>query len=319
MKRVTITGGLGFSGAHLVKEIINTTDWYVIIIDCLTYAGNLSRIKDLPKDRIKIIHHDITQPFLPNILDELKETSYIFHLAAATAVPRSFKNPEVFVDTNIFGTLNVLEMARELRPGRFIYVSTDEVLGQSFGQSFKETDPPNPSSPYAASKAAAELLCYSYFRSFGLPIIITRTCNMFGEMQDTEKFVPMTIAKTLRGEQIIIHTNELGVIGSREWIHASDQANALLFLLENGKLGETYQISGDKSDNLAIAYWIAKYLKAELNWTAVNIFNQFAGHDLHYSINDDKIRSLGWKPKRNFYEAMEETVLWSEKNREWLK
>jgi dTDP-glucose 4,6-dehydratase len=322
MTRVLVTGACGFAGSHIVEWFVNHTDWEVVALDCLTYAGNLAALKHLPQNRVEVVHHDFRKPFndfLLNTYSLIKRVDYIVHNGAESHVMRSLKNPAVFVDSNITGTVNMLEAARHIEPAKFIYVSTDEVFGPAkAGYSYTEKDALWPSNPYSATKAAGELYAHAYRQAFGVPVIITRSNNMFGERQHPEKFVPMTIRKILQETTVDIHTNGEGVPNTRQWMHASTQASALLFLLEHGTVGEKYHVGGSEYTNLEIAQDIANILMLHLNFRFVDIERQFPGHDHGYSVDDSKIRRLGWKPPVNFFSALCSTVDWTKQHPEWL-
>jgi dTDP-glucose 4,6-dehydratase len=300
--RVLLTGAAGFAGSHIADEIVKSTDWEIVALDCLTYAGKMSNLNLVPKNRMKFICHDFSEP-LP--LDRIGHIDYIIHNGAETHVTNSLRDPQPFIQSNVIGTYNLLETARELRPQIFLYTSTDEVFGASLIP-HKEDDPLCPSNPYSASKAAGEMLCKAYQKCFSVPCIITRTTNMFGKRQHPEKFIPMTIEKLRDGQEVIIHTNSIYQIGSRQWIHVSDQARAILFILENGEPEETYHIAGVRRDNFEVARTIANGRDGTIH--LANAYKQFPGHDLHYALDDAKLRSLGWKPILSFEEGIALTV-----------
>jgi len=318
--KILVTGAAGFAGAHIVEEILETTDWEVVALDCLTYAGRLDRLAHLDRKRIQFVYHDIREPFSSARLKQIGNVSYVIHNAAESHVMRSFANPKLFVESNAIGTLNVLEAARRMTLSSFIYVSTDEVLGSAQEVPFVESDPMNPTNPYAATKACGELLAYSYFRSFGLPVVITRTMNMFGERQHPEKFVPMTIKKILNGEIVKIHgyfNRGLWISGSRHWLHARAQANALLFLLKHGTRGEKYHISGEEYSNWELAHRIAHILNMVINSEGAAPLGPV--HDIAYSLNGNKLKNLGWKSPASFDESLKQTVLFTKEHPEYLE
>ena len=319
MATVLITGACGFAGAHIAEEMISQGH-SVVSLDCLTYAGRLDRLAHLPRNKVKAVWCDFSHPISDGVLKEVGNVDYIIHNGAESHVMRSFQNPRVFAMSNIIGTLNVLEAARKLEPDKFIYVSTDEVFGPATQIPFVESDPLRPTNPYAATKASGEFLVNAYFRSFGMPAIITRTMNMFGERQHPEKCVPLMIKKILRGEPVTIHARETElqwVSGSRHWLHARNQANALGFLLKHGVPGEKYNIGGEKHTNLEIYQIIARTIGvlAQHEWGAA------LGpiHDFSYALDDAKIKSMGWKPPFAFEPSLRATVEWTAKHPEWLE
>lgn len=320
MKKVLVTGGAGFAGSHIIERILRETDWKVISLDRLTYAGNLDRLAHLPKQRIKVVHHDFRESLEAPLLRELDGVDYIIHNGAETHVKRSFASPGVFIQSNVVGTFNILEAARKLSPERFLYTSTDEVFGpSSVNQCFTESDSLIPSNPYSASKAGGEMLVRAYHRSFQLQTITTRTMNMFGERQHPEKFIPMTIRKIMQGEKVTIHVSREKEIGSRQWLHAAVQAKAIIFLLENGIPGNVYHVAGEEKSNLCIARMIADILEMDLAFTLVNAYEEFPAHDLHYSIDAAKLKNLGWDPCTKFEVAFAKTVRWTKEHPDWLQ
>lgn len=300
--RVLLTGAAGFAGSHIADEIVKSTDWEIVALDCLTYAGHMSNLDLVPENRMKFVCHDFSEP-LP--LDRIGHIDYIIHNGAETHVTNSLHDPQPFIKSNVVGTYELLEAARKLRPRVFLYTSTDEVFGASLTP-YKENDPLCPSNPYSASKAAGEMLVKAYQKCFEVPCIITRTTNMFGKRQHPEKFIPMAIEKFRNNEIIAIHGNSIGQVGSRQWIHVSDQARAILFILENGEIEETYHIAGVRRDNLEVAKAVANGRQGAV--AIVNVYEEFPGHDLHYALDDTKLRALGWRPTLSFEEGMELTI-----------
>ena len=326
MDKVLITGGAGFSGAHICEHLLHNTDWELLVLDRLSYAGSLERLLDARRDfgkRIKFVYHDFRAEFPKPVLNELEGIKMVIHNGAETHVERSLIDPEPFVLSNVVGTMHVLNACRELGPRQVIYVSTDEVFGPApIGINFKEHDPVHPSNPYSAAKAGGEALAYSYCKAFKLPVTITRTMNMFGERQHPEKFVPLCIKKILKGEKLIIHAASDFRIGSRKWLHARNQADALLFLLDRPQatIGRTFHIAGDERNNLEIAQLVAKYVNKPLNYELLNFHQTRPGHDLRYSLDDTKLRSLGWRPPVEFEESMRRTIEWTlqPENLKWI-
>jgi dTDP-glucose 4,6-dehydratase len=317
--RVLITGAAGFAGSHIAEEMVSR-GYDVVSLDCLTYAGRLDRLAHLPRKQVKAVWCDFSKPITDSVLKEVGSVDYIIHNGAESHVLRSFQFPRTFAESNIIGTLNVLEAARKLEPIRFIYVSTDEVFGPSHGVPFVEGAQLRPTNPYAATKASGEFLAYAYFRSFGLPVVISRTMNMFGERQHPEKCVPLMIKKILRGEPVPIHAAEgklTWVSGTRHWLHARNQANALTYLLKWGQPGEKYNIGGEQHSNLDIFHIIARTIGvlAQYEWA----HPQGPIHDMNYALDDSKIRLMGWKPPLDFETSLRETVKWTVSHSEWLE
>lgn len=320
MSRYLITGGAGFSGSHIVAEALAKGN-HVTSLDCLTYAGSLSYLQSAFGPKLEIVHHDFSQP-IPNI----GNFDFICHVGAGSHVTRSLHRPGDFVQSNVIGTLNVLEYARRGNLKKFIYVSTDEVFGPAQDKPFTEVSRLNPANPYSATKAGGEFLAHSYMRSFKVPVVITRTANMFGSHQNSEKFVPLVIGKILRGEMVDIHAyphkrtfrghpNDRE-IGSRNWLHVSEQARAMVALAEHGIPGQICHVSsGVKKTNLEIAQLIAKILNKPLNYRIVE--SDRKGHDLHYSLRESP-QSIYWKQTESFEELMRKTVEWYVSHTEFL-
>jgi dTDP-glucose 4,6-dehydratase len=289
MTRVLITGIAGFSGSHLAERVLDTTDWEVIGLDCLTYAGRLQNLAQLDTSRIQMIYQDFSHTLdTDTLIHKLGDIDYIVHLGAETHVANSLKDPSRFVASNIMGTFNLLEAAKWLKPKKFLFVSTDEVFGGGLVPR-TETDPLNPSNPYAATKAAAEYLVRAFGRTYDIPWIITRTSNIYGNRQHKEKFVPLIMDKIERNETIEIHADKEGVIGSRQWVFAPDQARALIFLLKNPTVNEIYHIAGERKNNLEV---VRQVNRNYTNIKIVNAFDKYHGHDLHYALDDSKLRAL---------------------------
>ncbi len=321
MTTVILTGGAGFAGSHIADEIIATTDWNIVVLDALTYAGRLDRLAHLPPKRVKVVHHDLGHTLKGVFLNVRRgDDVVVIHNGAETHVRRSLEDPTPFIHSNLIGTQNILGAAKYLRVKKFIYVSTDEVYGSAaHGQVFQESDSLAPSNPYAATKAGGEMIALSYFRSYGLPVVISRTANMLGERQNCEKFVPMTIRKLLNSEPVEIHMAPWGAPGARQWLHARNQASALVHLLDCGVPGEAYNLPGDELSNDEMARAIAAFLGRRPLFRYVNIYDKYLAHDLRYDIDGSKLKALGWAPPRALPLALAETVKWYEANPQWLE
>jgi dTDP-glucose 4,6-dehydratase len=325
--RCLITGGAGFIGSHLIEHLYKNTDWEVLTLDRLTYAASLDRLAqfktggEMGDGRVRFHFHDIRASLNPQLLSQLAPVDYIIHCAAESHVENSLKDPLVFVQSNVQGTFNMLEAAQALQVKRFVMVSTDEVFGPApTGVNYKEEDRFSPSNPYSATKAGAECLAMAWAKSFGLPLVLTRTMNNFGERQHPEKFVPMVMKRVSSGEAVTIHCQRIGgatVIGSRKWLHARNHADAILFLLKSGELG-AFHIAGDELSNLEMADRIAYMMGRKMNYQLVDFHSSRPGHDLRYSLDDSKIRKLGWKPPLNLNESLEKTIVWTKEHQESL-
>ena len=324
---VLITGAAGFVGAHIVEHLLAETNWNIIALDRLNYAGTLERLAPLKSERVRFVYHDFRAAFPPPMVTWLRDVTYIIHNGAETHVDRSLVDPLPFVESNVLGTMNVLELARKLRPRlkHVILTSTDEVHGPApDGVYFKEDAPIRPSNPYAATKAGAEALAFAWCRSYQLPVTTTRCMNMFGERQHPEKFVPLVIRNILADRVGTYHGGSQ--LPSRKWLHARNEADAILFLLRCGwnaisPLGEceTYHIAGEEHTNIEIVELISKVLGKEPRYVLQDVHSARPGHDLRYSMDDSKIRSMGWTPPLGFDESLRRTVEWFASNPAWLE
>ena len=339
MKRVLITGGAGFIAHHLIGHILETTDWEIITLDRLDYSGNLNRLHDLmisfmpeTKRRVKIVHHDLKAELNPLVRSEIGYVDYILHLAAGSHVDRSIDYPMEFVMDNVVGTCNILEFAR-LQPNleRFVYFSTDEIFGPApNGIKYKEEDRYNSTNPYSATKAGGEELAVAFQNTYGLPIYITHTMNVFGERQHPEKFIPMTIKNVRDGGTVTIHSDSTRTIpGSRHYIHAEDVASAVLFLLNyEGTFEPTWGgakcpkfniVGSEELNNLQLAQIIAEAQDKELKYELVDFHSARPGHDLRYALDGDKMKKLGWEPAKSVRERIAEVTKWTLANRRWIR
>ena len=330
MTKIIITGGCGFIGHHFVEHLCLNTDWEIIILDKLSYASmGLDRLKntnifDKYKDRIKIFTIDLILPISEGIKKEIgDDVDYIIHMAAETHVDNSIKDPIFVINNNINSTVNLLEFARHLpKLKHFFYFSTDEVFGPALNNKlFKEWERHKPTNPYSASKSSAEQICISYENTYKVPLIIVNVMNAFGERQHIEKFIPLCIKKILNNEKIYIHSYpDKKTSGTRFYIHARNIANAVLFLIKNGIIGEKYNISGEKEvSNLGMAQMIAKIMNKELNYEMVDFHTNRPGHDLRYGLDGSKLFNLGFNLPLTFEESLKKTVQWTLNNSRWLE
>ena len=336
-KRVLLTGSGGSISAHVISHIFTNTDWEIVGIDSMVHKGLINRNAVLfgehPEwaERYDLIIHDLTVPLPPVVINQIGHIDYIINMASLSDVEASIQDPVPFVQNNISLALNMLEYARKVKPEVFIQISTDEVYGASaskYGDLRKEWDAIIPSNPYAASKAAQECLCISYWRTFSLPLIITNLMNNVAELQQPSKY-PVKIQKAImRGEEVVIHGRE-GQIGSRSYIHSRNAADAILFILKNHPphihvpnntdRPDRYNIAGDKQlDNLELAQLIAKLMGKELKYRLVDSHTQRPGHDPHYGLDMTKLNSLGWKSPLSFEESMKNVIEWQMKHPEWI-
>lgn len=327
-KNIILSGGCGFIGHHFAEYIHKNTDWNIIIIDKLSYASKgLDRLRNnelLYSKRVKVFTIDLCNELSEGIKKEIGEgINYIVHMAAETHVDNSIKEPLKIIKNNVISTVNLLEWARILpNLEQFFYFSTDEVFGPALGDKlYKEWDRHRPTNPYSASKSAAENICISYENTYKIPLIIVNVMNAFGERQHVEKFIPLCIKKVLNDELVYIHSYpDKKESGTRFYIHAQNIASAVLFLIQNGKIGEKYNISGEKEiSNLDLAKLIADAVGKELKYEMIDFHSTRPGHDLRYGLDGNKIYNLGWNPKFNFEESLKKTVIWTINNMEWLE
>ncbi len=339
-KKVLITGGAGFIGHQAIKKILQNTDWAIYIIDRLSYAGSLNRINDVlneiggeSKKRVEFIFHDLKASLENEQLHKLKKVDYILHIGASSHVTRSVQNPYEFVQDNVIGTFNLLEASRKLdNLELFYYFSTDEVFGPSDKDiKFKEWDRYNSKNPYSATKAAGEELTIAYANTYGIPSLISHCCNVYGERQHVEKFIPNTIKKILNNEELIIHTDSNNKPGSRFYIHNEDLAQSIVFLLKNNKnvtkealkthnkQPAKVNISGESLiSNLEVAEFISKELEEEFTYKLLNKDPERPGHDIKYGLDDSFLRSMGGSYDREFEVGIKSTVKWFKDNKSWI-
>jgi dTDP-glucose 4,6-dehydratase len=274
-------------------------------------------------DRVKIYTIDLCNDIAEGIKKEIgNDIDYIVHMAAETHVDNSIQEPTKIIQNNVNSTLFLLEWARTLPSLKiFFYFSTDEVFGPALGETlYKEWDRHRPTNPYSASKSAAENICIAYENTYKVPLMIVNVMNAFGERQHVEKFIPLCIKKIMNDEKIYIHSYPDKIqSGTRFYIHAQNIASAVLYLITNGKIGDKYNISGEKEvSNLDLAQTIARIMGKELNYEMVDFHCSRPGHDLRYGLDGNKIYELGWNPKFNFEKSLEKTVKWTLQNLEWL-
>ena len=314
-KKIFITGGAGFIGSNFIHYILKKYSRYQVInLDALTYAGNLNNLKDIEKEsRYKFIKGDICDKKLVDRIFKEEKPDFVVNFAAETHVDRSILEPEVFTRTNILGTQILLEAAKKYGVEKFEYISTDEVYGSIKKEKFKETDILLPNSPYSASKAGADLLARAYYKTFGLPVLITRSSNNFGPYQYPEKLIPFFITNLLENKKVPLYGDGLNV---RDWIYVLDNCEAIDLVLHRGKEGEIYNIGGgNEKTNLEITKLILEELEKDESY--IEYVKDRPGHDFRYAVDIGKIRHLGWKSKYKFAEALKETIKWYQNNRWW--
>lgn len=332
-RHVLITGGCGFAGSHLVEHLLASTDWTLTVVDSLTYAGRVDRLTDSVRfdpDRVRLVWTD-----LRGDLDRarLGEPDAILHVAANTHVDRSIADPGPFVMANVAGTLNLLEFARSLPDlTHFVQVSTDEVYGPAAaGHAHVEWEMHRPSNPYAASKAACEDLAFAWWRTYGVPVVVTNTMNMFGERQHPEKFLPMVVRNVLEGRPVTAHARPLPGGGwepsSRCWLHARNHADALRWVVEETSPAaygaavepDRWHVVGEERDVTQMIAEVGRVLGREPVVEFVDYHSSRPGHDHRYALDGRRIAGAGWKAPVELGEALERTVRFMAERRDWLE
>lgn len=334
-KRTLLTGAGGFIGAHTLAHFMHNTNWHLVCIDSFRHKGKTDRIAEMLeahpdwRERCTIITHDLAAPFSEQMIDRIGHIDYVVNMASESHVDRSIDDPVPFVENNVALVLNMLEYARKIKPEVFVQISTDEVYGAAPSEDHPEWSTILPSNPYSASKAAQEAIAISYWRTYGVPLIITNTMNNFGEMQDPEKFVPMLIKGIYNGDTVTIHGNP-ETIGSRFYLHARNHADALIFLINRGNITkyvdnneivkpDRYNIVGDtEKNNLELAEEIAELVGQPLKYKLIDFHSTRPGHDRRYALDGSKLYSLGWKPPVAFKESLAKTVEWTLENKQWM-
>lgn len=338
MKTVLITGSAGFVGSHLVKYLLNHTDWSIIGLDSFRHRGDSIRVcKNM--DRYQIYTCDVGAPFSKRMVSRLEKVDYIINVASDSHVDRSIEDPVPFVTNNVNIALSMLELSRKIKPQLFIQISTDEVYGPALeGVNHEEWSSILPSNPYSASKAAQEAIAISYWRTYQVPLVILNTMNMFGEMQDPEKFIPLCISKIFRGEKVTIHGNE-NYIGKRYYLHTDNFSDSILYVIQHlsknpilfnsykDSFGfdvdvirpNRYNVVGEiELNNLEVAQKVAQILDKPLDYELVDFHSARPGHDRRYALSRTKIDRLGWKQPKNFEQSLKETIEWTLRNPIWM-
>ncbi len=313
--KLLVTGGAGFIGSNFIRLILNKySDYEVINLDALTYAGNLDNLKDIEKNQnYRFVQGDIRDE---DVVDKvMKGVDAVVNFAAESHVDRSIGGPADFIQTDVYGTFVLLEAARQHGVGRYLQISTDEVYGSIKEGSFVETDRLEPSSPYSASKAGGDMQVMAYHTTYGLPTIITRSSNNFGPYQYPEKIIPLFITNLVEGKKVPLYGDGLNV---RDWIYVTDNCEGLDAVLHKGEVGEIYNIGGgNERSNIFITNKILEILgKGE---EMIEPVVDRLGHDFRYSIDCSKANALGWTPAYNFEDALRETVDWYLNNEWWWK
>jgi dTDP-glucose 4,6-dehydratase len=332
--KVILTGASGFAGSHILEHLLINTDWQIICPCSWKHKGTPERITESGvyqqlKDRVEIITHDLVSPFTQQTIKSLGEIDYIINVASESHVDRSITDPAEFIKNNTDLVLTMLELARQIKPKKFLQFSTDEVYGVApEGVNHKEWSSIIPSNPYSASKAAQEAIAISYWRTYNVPIIITNTMNLFGERQDTEKYVSQLIKKVSTGQTVTVHGSEK-YIGSRYYLHARNMADAVLHILNkiepalyddgDHTVPERYNIVGDiELNNLELAQTVAKIIGKDLTYELTDFHATRPGHDRRYALDGDKLKQTGWTAPLSFEDSLRKTINWTLNNQQWL-
>jgi len=310
--KIFVTGGAGFIGSNYVRWVFANTDHEVTVYDSLTYAGNLSTLKDVDDSpRFKFVKGNICQP--SDVESAMAGHDAVVHFAAESHVDRSIAGSEDFILTNCFGTNVIIDAARRLNISRVLHIGTDEVYGSVETGSSREGDPLEPRSPYSASKAGSDLIALSYFSTYGTPVIVTRCTNNFGPFQYPEKAIPLFTTNLLDDKKIPLYGDGLN---ERDWIYVDDHCSGVHLALEHGKPGEIYNIgAGNETANRVLVDKLLALLGKDES--SVQYVADRLGHDRRYSVDITKITKLGWKRSRSLDEALEATVSWYRDNRWW--
>jgi dTDP-glucose 4,6-dehydratase len=328
MRTLLVTGGCGFIGSNFVRHILKEhRDWRIINLDKLTYAGNLANLKDVEGHRrYMFVRGDIADRAVVEELFRGEGVDSVVNFAAETHVDRSLLDPLPFIETNVKGTQVLLEAARRYGTRRFIQISTDEVYGSTATGKFTERSPLEPNSPYAASKAAADLLCRAYYKAYGIPLIITRSSNNYGPFQFPEKLIPLMIRNALAGRELPVYGEGAQV---RDWLYVEDNCRAIDRVLAKGRPGEVYNIGGGcEKRNIEVVESICRILAERLKKDSEKLLGLIKrivdprgpAHDFRYALNCSKMKEeLGWEPLADFDEGLRRTVEWYMENQEWVE
>lgn len=314
--KLLITGGAGFIGSNFIHYILEKyKDYEVINLDKLTYAGNLDNLKDIENDsRYTFLKGDISDKITVYKIFQENKIDAVINYAAQTHVDRSILEPDEFIKTDIFGTYNLLEAVRKFGVKKMIQISTDEVYGEIKEGEFFEGSPFRPNSPYSASKAGADHLCRAYWVTYKTPVIVTHSCNVYGQYQYPEKLIPLFITNLIEDKRVPVYGDGQQI---REWIYITDHCEAIDLILHKGKVGEVYNIgTSNRIANIEVTRLLLLLLRKDESY--IEYVEDRQGHDFRYALNWEKIKNnLGWKPKVSFEQGLKSTVEWYKANRWW--
>lgn len=310
-----MTGGAGFIGSNFVRHILNTRDdCEIVVLDALTYAGHLENLDDVSNDsRFSFIKGDIRCK--EDVARPVADADIVINFAAESHVDRSIYDPEAFITTDVMGVYTLMEAAREYGIEKFIQISTDEVYGDVEEGFSKETDPVSPNSPYSASKTGGELLARAYWRTYGVPVMITRGSNTYGPYQQPEKLVPLFVSNAIDDKSLPVYGDGMQI---RDWLHVLDHCTGIETVMDKGVAGEIYNVGGDNQrPNVEIVKMILEVTgKGE---SLIKHVDDRPGHDRRYALDSGKLLALGWQRTHDFQQGMSDTIRWYMENQQWWR
>lgn len=314
MQKVLVTGGCGFIGSNFVRMLLSETEFDVVNLDLLTYAGNPANLKDIGKNpRYSFVRGNIADP--KTVAKAMRGVDIVFNFAAESHVDNSIADASEFVRTNVMGTRNMAQCALSQGVSRMVQIGTDEVYGSVEKGSSHETDRLEPRNPYSATKAASDLLALSYATTFGLDLIVTRSSNNYGPYQYPEKALPLFITNLIEGKKIPLYGDGKNI---RDWLFVQDNCHAILLAAQRGKSREIYNIGGENErHNINVAKKILSLMGKGEEW--IEYVQDRKGHDRRYSLDSAKMKALGWRPQKKFEDGLRETVEWYKDNEKWWK
>jgi dTDP-glucose 4,6-dehydratase len=307
-----VTGGLGFIGSNFIRKVLSETDYEVVNLDNVTYAACPKSLKDVENNpKYEFVKGDICNK--TDVTNTMKNVDVVVNFAAESHVDRSLQDYSPFIETNIKGTINLLQQATDANVTKFLHISTDEVYGQTIDGTFNETDLLQPRNPYSASKASAEMFVNAFRETYGLPTIITRSANNYGPFQFPEKMLSLFVTNLLEEKKVPLYGEGLQV---REWTFVEDNCDGVLTTIEKGKIGEVYNISsGEEKRNIDFTKMVLN--KMNFGEEMIQKVEDRKGHDFRYSIDSSKIRRLGWVPKHSLEKGLDITINWYKENKSW--
>jgi dTDP-glucose 4,6-dehydratase len=314
-RSILVSGGAGFIGSNFIHYIAKEhPNCRIVVLDALTYAGNLENLSRLlDEERIEFIKGNIADPEV--VRKAMTGCDAVFNFAAETHVDRSIQEAGTFIETDVLGTYTMLRVALDLGVEKFVQISTDEVYGSSEGEHFTETSLLKPGNPYSASKCGGDLMCHAFFKTFGVPVVTTRSSNNFGPYQHVEKFIPLFVTNTLEGEPLPLYGDGRH---ERDWIYVEDNCRAIEVVALKGTPGEVYNIAvGESRPNIEVAELILEFLDEPAS--RIVFIEDRIGHDRAYLMDSSKTEQLGWKPEFGFKDALSLTVNWYKDNERWWR